>query len=485
MKNSSKHMVRVLVKGGILSPSYLIKILDIVKSSGNKHLHFGSRQDMLFPVVKNQLSSLKDIFKSLHTEYTIFNHKESDAQNIVSSYVASDMIGATSWVTSSTYLNLLENFNKQPTLRINITDPKQSLVPLFYGDLNYIASTIKDYWFLYLRKNYSSLPECWPVLVLSNDIAALSGAIEENWHFIEKKNMPELFNRIQSEIKYNWRMIESKLKLEHIPPHDYEGFGRMFNSQNLWAGFYWRNNCYDVRFLEEVCHLCIRTNISKICLTPWKSFLVKDITEKDLIHWQRLLGRFGINMRHSSFELNWHLPLQDKHALKLKRYLVKKFDKVDVSVHGLTFGIKTKPEPSFCTIQIESLSGAGIIKYFDIFKIYRILYAKNFDANTNEYIEFITQVSRYRIPAILQELTIKYYMQMHRTDENQIKELKPVVADLRIVYQCINCLTIYNDKTEQIPFEKLPESYTCELCDAPKTDFRQKEFGSPDKITTQ
>ena len=478
---TSKHMVRVLAKGGILTPSYLLKILDIVKASGNKHVHFGSRQDVLFQVSHKHMPTVWDGFEKLQTNYVIHGRNKLHAQNIVSSYIASDMMAATPWLSSGNYLYILEHFSYQPVLRVNIVDPKQSLVPLFYGHLNFIASPVKDYWYLYIRRNESALPGRWPVLVLSSDIGTLSKKLEEHLVMIlDNVSIADLFSFIQTRLDYNWRKIEKELAFEFIPPHEYEGFGKMYNSQNYWAGFFWRNNNYDVSFLEEVCRLCLQTNISKICLTPWKSFLIKEIQEKDLFQWHRLLGRFGINMHHSSFELNWHLPLQDQQALRLKRYVIKEFDKVDVCVHGLTFSIKAKPELSFTSVVIERVPGLKFLKKLDPFVTYKILYAKNFNVNTCQYEEYMPQVPRYRLPQALQELTIKFFAQLQKTSDKQANTPKVERVEKHIVHQCQLCFSIYDEKVgdpsreiaANTPFAKLPDNYCCSLCEAPKADFK-------------
>lgn len=478
---TSQHTVRVLAKGGILTPSYLLKILEIVKNSGNKYVHFGSRQDLLFKVSHHHMPAVWDGLEKLQTNYVIHGRRRLHAQNIVSSYVSSDMMAATPWLTSGSYQYILEHFNYQPVLRVNIVDPRQRLVPLFYGHLNFIASTIKDYWYLYIRRNEDAIPERWPVLILHSDIGLLSKELEDHLGLLaDNVSIADLYAIIQSRLKYNWRKIEKDLTFEFVPPPDYEGFGKMYNSQNYWAGFYWRNNNYNIPFLEEVCRLCLRTAISKISLTPWKSFIVKDIQEKDLIHWHRLLGRFGINMHHSSFELNWHLPVEDKEALQLKRYVIKKFDKVDVCVHGLTFGVKTKPEPSFTSVVIERVPVFGFLKRFDPFVTYRILYAKNFDPNTCQYEEYIPQVPGYRLPQTLQELTLKFYTQLQETSEKPISTPTIEKVNKHIVYQCEHCLSVYDEKignssmgiAANTLFANLPDSFHCPLCDAPKSDFK-------------
>lgn len=473
------YTVRVLAKGGILTPLYLQKILGIVKTCDKIHIHFGSRQDLLFTVSNTKMQKTEELFRASKLSYIIHGRKGIHCQNIVSSYVSSDMTSATTWLSSGNYLNILEQFSYDPMLKINITDPKQSLVPLFYGNLNFVASPVKDFWFLYLRKNENSLPERWPALVLNTEIAILSKKIEDAWTSFEG-SVTDFFPIIQHETN-NWKEVDAELKNEFLLPHDYEGFGKMYSSNNYWAGFYWRNNNYDVPFLEEVSQLCLRTNIPKICITPWKSFLVKEIKEKDLIHWHRLLGRFGINMRHSSFELNWHVPLKNKGAFRLKNSVIKKFDKTDVCVHGLTFGIKSTNEMPFTSIVIERKPGIKMLKDLDPFASYSIYHARNFNANTCIYEEFVSNISRNRLPGMLQNLTLKFYAQISETAVKPEKKQKFEPDNKPEVYQCSHCFSVYDEKAgdpqagiaANTLFTALPETFCCSLCEAPKSDFKK------------
>ena len=478
---NKKQTVRVLAKGGILTPSYLLSILKIARLAGSSTVHFGSRQDLLFDVKKDQMQPVKEAFMSLNTDYIIHGKGGQKVQNIVSSYVSSDIMASTPWLSSGNFLFVLENFKYQPILRINITDPVQSMVPLMFGHLNFIASPIQHYWYLYIRRTEDELPVRWPVMVLSGDIGTLSEEIEQNWSKFQHGNVSDWFEIIKTQFEYSSRKIESELTIDFKYPHDYEGFGKMYSSQNYWAGFYWRNNAYEIDFLEELCHLCSNTGVSKICVTPWKSFLVKEIQEKDLILWNRLLGRFGITMRHSSFELNWHLPLQDKLAFRLRRNIVKAFDKVDVCVHGLTFGIKIKPEPSFYSIKIERMPGIKFLKGFDIFATYKISHVKNFNPNLCEYIEFASQVPRHRVAGELQSLTLKFFGQLIKTTEPNVAKVASQKMELHSVYQCKNCLSIYDARkgapSMDIPvntdFAMLPDDFKCYTCETPKSEFQQ------------
>ncbi|MEX2336408.1 MAG: rubredoxin domain-containing protein, partial [Fulvivirga sp.] len=133
----TKDLVRIFVKGGIISPGDLLKVADLSKQLGAPHLHFGSRQDILFSVKETDPVVLDRSFKSINTAYEINTFQY---QNIASSYVALDLLPSKKWLASHIYHYILESFDYMPGLRINIVDPSQSLVPLFTGNINFLAS---------------------------------------------------------------------------------------------------------------------------------------------------------------------------------------------------------------------------------------------------------------------------------------------------------------------------------------------------------
>ena len=99
----------------------------------------------------------------------------------------------------------------------------------------------------------------------------------------------------------------------------YEGIN-MQSDGKYWLGLYWRNNNFRTGILKAMMERCIHTGVGKVSLTPWKSFIIKGITEKDRMGWEKLMGKFGMNMRHSSLEMNWHLPVLDKSHWNLRAF---------------------------------------------------------------------------------------------------------------------------------------------------------------------
>ena len=137
-----KESCRLIVNGGVLSPGELKYICEAAESLGLDTISFGSRQDIIFPEPVD-IEKLRSFDK-----LQVVLPNQVRTENMVSSYVSADIFPNTSWLTSDRYLYVLEQFKHELKLRVNITDPKQRLVPLFTGNIDYIASGHEDYWYL-------------------------------------------------------------------------------------------------------------------------------------------------------------------------------------------------------------------------------------------------------------------------------------------------------------------------------------------------
>lgn len=467
-------LVRVLVKGGILSPGDFQKIVLTAQKLGAPCIHLGSRQDILFSLSDKNRDLLEETFTSIQID---FDTDGESFQNIVSSYTALDVMPTTHWLASHIYHYILDTFDFKPKLKINITDPVQSLVPLFTGNINFVASPKENYWYLYLRfSEIDSKPWCAPKLVYSYDLARLAKQIEDLDPQNATYSFEEVFDRAAEGMEKNLQPIEHKLVFPEPTSLYYEGMNRVAGGK-YWLGLYWRNNRFSINFLKAMCELCLETNIGKLSLTPWKSLIVRGVEEKDRLSWEKLLGKFGINIRHSSLELNWHVPVLDKDAQGIKDFLVRKLDKMDISTYGLSFSVKTGHMIAFTSIVVEKNAG-GVENAPDTFNI---LYSRDFNPNLSEYFYFVKGVSLETIPAILLQLSYKYYDQLNvktlGTEKNPEAQKN---AGSSKKYQCSSCLTIFDEKIGDrangiapgVDFAKLPSDYCCPVCDSPKSAYR-------------
>lgn len=466
-------LTRLIVKGGVISPGELREVVNMGLEQGLNAISFGSRQDIIFP--KGFTAIDKEKIGKHHFVYP----DEKSGNNIVSSYVSTDIFRNTTWVTGNKFLYILEQFKEQPKLKVNITDPKQQLVPLFTGHINFIASHHEDYWFMYIRLPKWDKMELYPVLIYSWNIAEIYYEIEKI--LIEEPHSVEMiFQLVSDALDTNNRTIDTPLNIPFYPFPYYEGMNKLGIDQ-YWLGLYWRNNLYDLDFLKEMCDLCFDCKIGKICITPWKSFIVKGIPKDRKLDWEKLLGKKGINVRHSLLELNWHLPVATEWALNLKTFLVRTLDQFDISTYGLTFGLSeyNREGHYFTSIVIEKNDLPKDLESIKIRDTYNVLHAKNFDPNTQEYVVHAQDIDKLELPTILIELSKKYFEELG----NSVPEVSTTAAKKekkqQDVHQCPECLTIYNseygDVTQGIAkgvlFKDLPEDYCCSLCGSPKSIF--------------
>ena len=209
--------------------------------------------------------------------------------------------------------------------------------------------------------------------------------------------------------------------------------------------------------------------------------VIKGIEPPDRKYWGRILDRHRINVRHASNELNWQLENNRSEGLQLKQQLVQLFEAEDLRTYRLCFAIKTHLK--------SGLFGSVIIRKI-IEKpeplVYEILHTRDFNPNTKEFIVYKTDVAPINLAAELIVLCNFYYSINHEEEFLPIAEITtneaPQNQETCFVYQCKNCLTVYNevwgdalnDIAPGTDFNSLT-NYCCPTCEAPKQDFIRLE----------
>jgi rubredoxin len=116
-----------------------------------------------------------------------------------------------------------------------------------------------------------------------------------------------------------------------------------------------------------------------------------------------------------------------------------------------------------------------------------ILHTKDFNPNADDWIIFREEVKKEDIGVYLVSLCKLFYTReseqglLTRKDENKMSTEHKVVV--KKVYQCPECLSIYDETTGEeeagIPgstaFEDLPETYCCPLCETGKDAFTETD----------
>ena len=471
-----------------MSAGDLYSIVKVAADARVKEVQFGTRQQMIFTVTDQYFD---DIRLGLQQSGILFEVNDDCFPNIVSSYVSENVFANSGWVSEGVYKDILDGFDYKPGLKINIVDRDQTFVPFFTGNINFISSGVGNYWYLYIRFPKSRILYRWNGLIYSGDIPAISREIEHiifsnRGLFCEQLSVDgnALYSLIQTQPRFIYGHISEELRLPEFTLPYYEGFNRYENKS--WLGIYRRDEKFDVSFLKDICMICMQTKIGQLHITPWKSIIVKGIEHADRKFWDHVLGKYRINVRHASNELNWQIEDNCSEGLSLKRYLVRQFDKEDVRTFGLCFALKTQPNSGlFGSIIIRKVMNRTINQRKNLDR-YDILYTKDFNPNSKDYILFRENIEKDNLSVYLISLC-KYFYSIQSKDDLIAHEVyrqetvndTPPPETTHKVFQCTHCLTIYdrqfgdqeNRITPGTEFTDIGTDYECQTCGAPKDDF--------------
>jgi hypothetical protein len=449
--------LRILTPGGVVTPDELQQLAALSRQWALSKMEVGFRQDLLIPCTDSQLSALRLQLglQGFQVEEAVPTHP-----NIVSSVVAQNIFPKLSWLRSGDYLDILDSFDFQPTLKLNLIDPTQELIRPLTGELNFVASPTPSFWYLAVNLPALGTLQVWPELVDGEQIPDWVRAIENALKAPEPiDSFDTLFQTVTAQFSGRTRRIQKELKLTPKPYPHHEGIYRY--DERYWIGLYQRDNEFEASFLDALCQLCKDTKIGRLYPTPFKTFIVRDIPKETIYQWEKLLGLWGIHTHYSSLELNWQLPDADAAALRLKTELVDAFERTRIRTSSLSFSIGQRNADTTSTIVIEPLSAD--------YQRFRIVHSPDFFIGNTEWETFAADVARKNLPEVLRRLTQKYYEQLSTEKKAGIMRttatLKPVITEK--VMRCKHCLTV----ADVAP--PLPALYVCSTCNAPASDFME------------
>ena len=482
MEGNETYCIKINLPGGVVSAGDLYELLLIAQNAGADAIRIGNRQQLFFCIDAANLEDMEMDMLRAGIDYEI---NEDEFPNIISSYVTDAIFNSESWIKEGVYKDIFDLFNFTPRLKINLVDRNQAFVPFFSGNFNFITSDVSNYWYLYVRFPKTTEIYCWPSLVYSDDIPALSQIaetiiMEHKIQFYDQQNIDhqKFHELVTSDYDLVNQPITEPLKLPDFQLPYYEGLNRYMNNK-YWLGIYRRNELFPMSFMKDICSLCLKNRIGQLYTTPWKSLLIKGINEADRKEWGHILNKYQINVRHASNELNWQLENLNTESLEIKQQLVREFEAYDLRTFRLSFAIKMQPK--------TGLPGSIIIKKRKT-DVFDVLHSHDFNLNSKEYIIYKERVAKHDLGSCLIGLCNHFYKNLIDQDlslpavSTEIQAIQKHI-ETHPVYQCQNCLSIYDktygdgaDVAAGTDFETLND-YSCPICESPKDSFIRIEKG--------
>jgi hypothetical protein len=243
-------------------------ILLMAQKAGVKEVSIGARQQLLMWVKADTqrgsgLPSLRESLEAMHIDFEIDTHQYP---NIISSYCAQEVFQTGQWLSEGIYRDVLDGFDFQPQLKINISDYQQSFTPFFTGNLNFIASSIPNFWYLYIRQKQSNTIFRFPLLIYTLEISKVSKRLEGILLSGTDLSEEEIYEKMIAQGEIISQLVQEDLVLPQFMLPYYEGFNRYGNK--TWLGIYRRHETFEVAFLLDVCKICLDTKVGQICTTP-------------------------------------------------------------------------------------------------------------------------------------------------------------------------------------------------------------------------
>lgn len=471
-----KQLIKINLPGGVASAGDFYEMLIIAQNAGAIQIRFGNRQQLYFEVDADQLEDLEFDMLGAGIDHEI---NGDQFPNITSSYIADGIFNHENWLKEGVYKDIFDLFDYQPELKINLVDSNQTFAPFFTGNFNFISSPVSNYWYLYIRFPKTNILYCWPVLVYSDDIPALCKAVQQVifankplFYDQAEVNAGLLYELVATNNQFVIQQIDQPLNIPEFQLPYYEGFNKQGNK--YWLGIYRRNELFDIGFLKDICNLCMQTRVGQLYISPWKSLLVKNIEAKHRPLWGNLLNKYRVNIRHASNELNWQVEDLCSQCLDLKQQLVREFEEADLRTYRLSFAIKRSPK--------SGIYGSVMIRERKPDE-FEIVHTRDFNHNTREFVVYKQGVTKTDLGRHLIALCDLFYEQQSNIVQSATiagREDMHKATHQKIVHQCKNCFTIYdeaygdelNGLLPGIPFTGL-SSFECPTCGAGKEDYKE------------
>lgn len=426
--------VKINFKGGIIPHHDLYNLLLAASKSGLLYVRFGLRQQLLFDVEITELERLTSEFDTLGISYEV---NREEFPNIVSSFPAEEVFINDTWLSEEIYKDILKSINYLPRLKINISDVNQSFTPLFTGNINWVASpTEPHFWYLYIRFPKTNNVYEWKDIIHTKDISGMSLTVEET--ILQNRSMfydnnnaagDELYEKVRTDT-FTTKLPATPLIQPAFNLPYYEGLNRY--NDKFWLGIYRRDELFSIRFLKEVCQLCLKTRIGQLCSTPWKTIIIKGIGEKDREDWNYLLDKYQINVRHAANELNFQVEDNSLRALQLKQHLVKYLNDDDTRTFGVCIGIKTRRKSEIFSSILVRRKALIRIGRWGFFYTYDILCAKDYNPNERTGFFYSRNNPKFVLAEQLRRAVLSYYTYRYKTntaDEDIMDDVELVLFD--------------------------------------------------------
>ena len=463
-------------QGGRMTFRLLRQLAEEGMVHGDGTLALGSRQEIILPEIGlDSQDYMRDIVGARLPEF------HPKRPNIVTTRAVASRAQRTAWLGEGSYDAILQGFQSNPAIAVDIVDPIQHSVPLFTGQAHFVATPEPDYWQLYLNV----LPEgdriALSQAIHTDDVAAVTGVVHQ--HFVSRGNLDPM--ALQESVE---ALLGNRMRTLGTVALNYSqairpivGFKRDPQSDCFSLGIPVQRSPLPGAFLIDLSMLADRCDITTVHLSPWKSLLVHGIAPSARIHFERLILRHRINLNPGAWDhvtLNgWRSPRLKQCANALISALNKHIPHAADLTIALVDDVMTLPDTP---IVIRAKRSTHALSRFQTAPRFSLFVRDRFERSNPR---LVSHGRELRYKALLEKL-VQLIGDYGATEI----ETKPSAAPparstpAQNAHRCEECgseySALYGDPLGGIeagtPFDELPDNWSCPTCEAPMDRFRDR-----------
>ncbi len=461
-------------QGGRISFGLLRELAECALVHGAGTVALGGRQEIILNgIVPDAHRHVRHIIGSRLAEH------QPRRPNIVTTRAVCARAHRTGWLSEGSYDTVLEKFRSAPLLAIDIVDPQQDYVPLFCGDVHFLATPEPDFWMVYLNEGNQPNRVSISRPIHSADIADVVSLIQEIHVEHNDFNLPLLQTRLEE--RFGDRLKAHDVATPPFPTQTRPLVGFVLDPKNdtYSLGISVQLRSLSSAFLVDLSLLADRFGLATAHISTWKSLLLHGIPRTERIAFEKLLLRHRIDL----FPGAWSQVCVNQWAhsalAPYARKLIGTLNETIPHVGSLGISLVTADKRAFpdTPIIVHAEPARGALSFLRPRYRFSLFGREDFGRHSPTLLSYGRNITASALAEQVIALIDRYSESegaYRSTAGNRKRPTRTLHA-----HRCVSCGTeyseLYGDPISNVsagtPFIELPDAWCCPTCEAPRSAF--------------
>ena len=460
--------------GGRIPFSVLRHAAELAMVHGNGCITLGSRQEIILGEIQSQS---RDRVRRELGSLLVEHHPRRP--NIVTTRPVAGRAGRTPWLSDGAYESVLSQFMTAPAIPVNLSDPRQGVLPLYTGQINFIASPEPGYWHVSFNARGQLRPIVLSTAVHGDGVPAATFVVQNAIMHDNALDLPELQRTLVENLGGLARELPPSVAVRHDEVRPVEGFEFDAQSDCYTLGIPVLAQPLPGAFLVDLCLAARGLSIATAGLTPWQSLLIHGISSSARADFERLLLRHRVSIHTGAWDSacfqDIHTPGAVKAGAELLSALNQNFPHPGGLRIGLTDHCGVIPDTPI-VVRAETPPARWPFRPEPRFNVY---VRENFDRFNPMLISCATGVGAGRMRHVVLDLVERFGAGQAAGVPLATQLLPAPLRGVALIHQCAECHTEYSEQYGDplggidagTPFAELPANWNCPTCGATQSKY--------------